>query len=1166
MTKKLLSLLVLVSLMVALMAATVASKAWFDPRNRVTSDISDRVTKYSFPKVASKPVAWGDVPDQAEAITSYPYAGRSLGAAAAPAAVESPGFPVIISYNDDQLFPGGNHQVDFRGPAPSVHFVYGWASGPLVNGLIGYNVYDPTGAGDWPRGAGVGCLINATDEEGLWPNMAVSPAGYVVIGAVDNAGGSRDNHFYSQPSQHSCFFGAGCLILPTQYNATFLTPANYLGHPRIEIQEFGGDTIVHCIAVESEFTVTHAGNPFDIRGNTINYFRKFGEKMDATCAWEGPFLIDIMNSSSGVQDISNGSIAASRVSGKVAVAYTKQHALGIVENQRYDVEVYFRTSTNAGATWGPQTNMTNYSRILPSQTAFINTHSIYDSEDYLHIIWTADQTVENVYDDPIYFWGDFSASLYHWSDRVPGPNAGGTIVRAHNANWGIAYNTQVCGFGAPGVSYIGYESIAECNGRLYCFFSQWLDAWGIFGPAQVDDCASGFTDRYYAANGEAAMVVSSSLDGLLWDAARNLSKSYTPGCDSAGYGGVCMNDSRITVSRYGMDSAAYGQALTWPGDELVVPDNGTWTDPYYLHVFYTEDHYPGPGWRDPETYNMTTPNPLKWMRIPCVEPIEAPQIILSADTIGYPDYVQHGDTTLETIIVTNDGNVPLTVDSIKAFETSAPSGWLGITKTDMTVGAGVLNTETFGIIINSGGIVNAPGTIVALNGEVSVWSDAANRDSTGVVIQYIVADTVVGMEWDTLSTYTGGGTDDFVQLVLANTGGMGQNGLTSVNLDYTESGNECDAVATVYLYSGGPLAMRRDIVDTDTSFVMSYSMHQANFATDISFKPVHDRASPAPIAGTNFDGWFSGTFVNRDTTIAAECEWYAPTGGADSSDFVIVRTRFFSYDGNPHENMVFGEVIDWDIVAVNGTGDQSGALPEYNTVYQQGTDTTTTPCQPNNNRFGASMLLGYYTNEEFNTDPCAGVCTPYGVYSARNDSDIFVTDTFPDGSTRRDGNLYPPMLWEKTDTLAGIHAIDEVDDLHTVSTWLHDWTLGGTDTLEVYSVVTSVHNGTVVDLKANLDAAFEWYRVNLRDGCEDVCGCCKNVVGNVDGDPGEVVDIGDLTALIDYLFITKPAPVLPCPEEANIDADPAGVIDIGDLTALIDYLFITKPAPPLNPC
>jgi hypothetical protein len=68
-------------------------------------------------------------------------------------------------------------------------------------------------------------------------------------------------------------------------------------------------------------------------------------------------------------------------------------------------------------------------------------------------------------------------------------------------------------------------------------------------------------------------------------------------------------------------------------------------------------------------------------------------------------------------------------------------------------------------------------------------------------------------------------------------------------------------------------------------------------------------------------------------------------------------------------------------------------------------------------------------------------------------------------------------------------------------------------------------------------------------------GCCYGITGNVDDDLSDIVDIGDLTALIAYLYI-PPNPEPPCMDEGNIDGDTGGLVDIGDLTALIGYLYI----------
>ena len=68
--------------------------------------------------------------------------------------------------------------------------------------------------------------------------------------------------------------------------------------------------------------------------------------------------------------------------------------------------------------------------------------------------------------------------------------------------------------------------------------------------------------------------------------------------------------------------------------------------------------------------------------------------------------------------------------------------------------------------------------------------------------------------------------------------------------------------------------------------------------------------------------------------------------------------------------------------------------------------------------------------------------------------------------------------------------------------------------------------------------------------------------GNIDFDSAGLVDISDLTFLIDHLFINFPT--LICNEQANVDGDLEGKVDIADLTMLIDHLFINFP--PLPDC
>ena len=74
--------------------------------------------------------------------------------------------------------------------------------------------------------------------------------------------------------------------------------------------------------------------------------------------------------------------------------------------------------------------------------------------------------------------------------------------------------------------------------------------------------------------------------------------------------------------------------------------------------------------------------------------------------------------------------------------------------------------------------------------------------------------------------------------------------------------------------------------------------------------------------------------------------------------------------------------------------------------------------------------------------------------------------------------------------------------------------------------------------------------------------CCVGNTGNVNYDPLDAVDISDLTALVNHLFVTF-AP-LPCVPEANTNGDAACAVDISDLTKLVNHLFVTFEA--LAPC
>ncbi|MFZ5980994.1 MAG: putative metal-binding motif-containing protein [Candidatus Zixiibacteriota bacterium] len=74
-------------------------------------------------------------------------------------------------------------------------------------------------------------------------------------------------------------------------------------------------------------------------------------------------------------------------------------------------------------------------------------------------------------------------------------------------------------------------------------------------------------------------------------------------------------------------------------------------------------------------------------------------------------------------------------------------------------------------------------------------------------------------------------------------------------------------------------------------------------------------------------------------------------------------------------------------------------------------------------------------------------------------------------------------------------------------------------------------------------------------------GCCIESTGNVNCSAGEIIDISDITRLIDYLYLSHEE--LCCPEEADANGS-GGDPDISDITRLIDFLYLTQA--PLPDC
>jgi len=378
---------------------------------------------------------------------------------------------------------------------------------------------------------------------------------------------------------------------------------------------------------------------------------------------------------------------------------------------------------------------------------------------------------------------------------------------------------------------------------------------------------------------------------------------------------------------------------------------------------------------------------------------------------------------------------------------------------------------------------------------------------------------------------------DCIGLRVSNNGNFGKEGVGGHNLDYSWYGGECDPDAEVYLFDGTPLICYIDGADT----IADYALFGKN-----SF---HMMGSGNPTVPTesepDYDIYRTGTFTTFDFTIGLEKIWWAPKG-LDTCEFVIQVYKIYPFDGSQHEGISIGQGIDWDIPSDDGSKNTGGFDADHKLIYQRGIEIDGQGCQPNDTRFGGHALLGFYIS-----DTCAlnsGV-QPHGAYTASN----------PDYLWPNHGFVPSELYIMMKDT--GYSVCPDSIDQHTVMTFFADQTIGPNDTICIYSVLTTVRNGTLDDLLNNVEKARQWFNNHIRHACS----CCDHR-GNVDHiiGVGGPIDVSDLTYLVAYLFSTGSPP--PCMEEGNIDGivGVGGSIDVADLTYLVAYLFQSGPEPP--PC
>ncbi|MCX6827776.1 MAG: hypothetical protein NT002_00600 [candidate division Zixibacteria bacterium] len=668
----------------------------------------------------------------------------------------SPGMQIGLTTYDQQSNCRMNRQVDWRA-TQMVHFTWMKQLNRILWGdrRTAYEAWDPVQGRLIHAGSdeGGGCCIHPLSDYSGYAALDVDTEGKTVIGNHHRS--SWNDAMVATVSYDylpaSCYFSAYRSRIPDSLLSYFFDPeGDYLYQwPSMEYQVWNGDTVTHVFAQQF-----NGGDP-----GFIVYFRRHGSDIAGT--WDyPPKMIDTV--SNGISQ----TVTASRVSGKVALVWTANLPAipggyeSVDRDRQQDNDIYYMLSNNLGATWDEKQNITKSDSSKSGWRAGNDLSCLIDTGDKLHVIWDArEYSPANGGTFPHFF----GSRLYHWGEQFPSQ-----ISLIKDANWDLP--EYGCFGGAWNTMSIVKMQISECDGKLYALFVQFND---IFN-GKNDDChQSNWTANNSSgtANGELYVAISND-EGRKWDISRNLTNTYTPHCDTIG-AVMCESDMWPAMSRFGMDAAGGNFA----GVPIVDP-SGSYSGTNYLDVFYVNDRYPG---SCPQDEGVWTTNPVKWFRLPCVDPIPNPILSFTPKEFAFPTWVKPGHQLDTLVRLENLGNADIVFSSITAIRiTGTAYDWLGVASAPTTIPYTEPSYCYMNVQLNKGGVVTSSpfgfDGIIVFNGNFLGSPDTLK-------IHLVIADSVQFPEWASIRT-------SCKKISLSNSGNLGRSGENlGNNLDFF---NDCD--------------------------------------------------------------------------------------------------------------------------------------------------------------------------------------------------------------------------------------------------------------------------------------------------------------------------------------------------------------------------------------
>jgi hypothetical protein len=859
-----------------------------------------------------------------------------------------------------------------------------------------------------------------------------------------------------------------------------------------------GVTIAHVLAKESP-SATSTDAYFDTTGKaSLIYYRT---QPDA--AFPPAFCTKLVKSVfiDSITSNINYDIAASPITDKVAAVYLRPKSWK-AQNFGDDDDIFYRVSTNLGDTWGDTIRITDFG---DSEEGFENggmyfamraneVSALYaGADDCLHVLYQAYWT-----DGIEHYYITKQCKVFHWSSCNPTCR----VMLVDGTTWRSA---SACVM--PVNAFVVHKiNLTQCtvagDKRLYAVYTMYPDSTAITGNT-YSDCSNSLNGAN--TNGDIAVQGSIDLSGSLWGPMVNITNTRTNNCTV----GLCASEQFTSAAPYVNDS---------------------------LRIQYMMDLDAGSFVQNPlapaaKTQGEETNNPIGVMSYQCYAIATEAVLAVSPTGIVWPFHtIPGGKNFVSPVWLTNTGNTPAAYTRSVAYVNG--SNWLSFqTPASSTVPAGCTQTLRDSIVATGPGIEG-------LYKATITWSYTGSKTLELPVELYNYTAAHWFMEENNAIRTA------HVSMTTNQTSRVGR-------MRAGGGFRYFPAVDTGYLYDGSlligkdSLSLSMGLFADTTPFggVIGHGdtlLGRLFALTDMSFDST---GTPGPNTGWPENGyrhsWGSG--CNKDSTIAFDCDFYAPKF-VDSGNFMVGKFSLYKGTNDPTgtiNNVLVCYTADFDIPDTAGASGENtgGADADFQMVYQQG------KWAPNDTRFGA--LSGWLENGT----PAAGGTVLMNRRSIHRLSG-YVTDS----------------AWTMIKGINSFTGTDSAGDMHSLLVLSKTATIkpkaSGVFTVYVIFAGQPKVGGSLNGLKAAVCQGkafiknYLWPSMPASDPV--LCPSC-NSCGDANND--DEIDISDAVFLISYIFSGGPAPADCNGPNGKGDANGDGEIDISDAVYLISYIFSGGPAP-----